>query len=194
MLSLRQLSRQLPRSVARLTSTAARQPLRTPAFAAARTAAHFSTSLLRRQGVFYRPAACPGPCLLFLSPDASTQELAAKLNSEIALEKEQQADDSYRYNCQEYIDNSEFKIEDKPGQEEVHLTRSYGDEKFDCPFLQLRHQLADMRFIASRLPSPLPISTLTTRRPTPKTLLCTAMRTVLSTWMASPEVPTPRVP
>jgi hypothetical protein len=51
MLSLRQLSRQLPRSVARLTSTAARQPLRTPAFAAARTAAHFSTSLLRRQGV-----------------------------------------------------------------------------------------------------------------------------------------------
>jgi complement component 1 Q subcomponent-binding protein len=51
MLSLRQLSRQLPRSVARLTSTAVRQPLRTPAFAAARTAAHFSTSLLRRQGV-----------------------------------------------------------------------------------------------------------------------------------------------
>jgi complement component 1 Q subcomponent-binding protein len=62
--------------------------------------------------------------------DATTQELAAKLNSEIALEKEQQADDSYRYNCQEYIDNSEFKIEDKPGQEEVHLTRTYGDEKF----------------------------------------------------------------
>lgn len=51
MLSLRQLSRQLPRGVARLTSTAARQPLRTPAFAAARTAAHFSTSLIRRQGV-----------------------------------------------------------------------------------------------------------------------------------------------
>lgn len=65
------------------------------------------------------------------SPDATTQELAAKLNSEIALEKEQQADDSYRYNCQEYIDNSEFKIEDKAGTEEVHLTRQYGDEKFD---------------------------------------------------------------
>ncbi|KAH0239414.1 hypothetical protein KCU84_g25417, partial [Aureobasidium melanogenum] len=104
MLSLRQLSRQIPRGVARLTSTTARQPLRTPAFAAARTAAHFSTSLIRRQ-------------------DATTQELAAKLNSEIALEKEQQADDSYRYNCQEYIDNSEFKIEDKAGTEEVHLTR-----------------------------------------------------------------------
>lgn len=50
MLSLRQLSRSLPRGVARLTSTAARQPLRTPAFAAARTAAHFSTSFIRRQG------------------------------------------------------------------------------------------------------------------------------------------------
>ena len=65
------------------------------------------------------------------STDATTQELAAKLNSEIALEKEQQADDSYRYNCQEYIDNSEFKIEDKAGTEEVHLTRTYGDEKYD---------------------------------------------------------------
>lgn len=138
MLSLRQLSRQLPRSVARLTSTAARQPLRTPAFAAARTAAHFSTSLLRRQGVSYRPA-LSSALAHCTSSDATTQELAAKLNSEIALEKEQQADDSYRYNCQEYIDNSEFKIEDKPGQEEVHLTRSYGDEKFDFPLPRLRH-------------------------------------------------------
>ncbi|KAI5205933.1 hypothetical protein E4T42_01770 [Aureobasidium subglaciale] len=116
MLSLRQLSRQLPRGLARLSSTAARQPLRTPAFAAARcAAANFSTSLSRRQ-------------------DATTQELAAKLNSEIALEKEQQADDSYRYNCQEYIDNSDFKIEDKTGQEEVHLTRSYGDESIKVTF------------------------------------------------------------
>ncbi|THW00840.1 hypothetical protein D6D27_00107 [Aureobasidium pullulans] len=120
MLSLRQLSRQLPRGLARLSSTAARQSIRTtqqtsPAFAAIRAAAHFSTSLSRRQ-------------------DATTQELAAKLNSEIALEKEQQADDSYRYNCQEYIDNSEFKIEDKSGQEEVHLTRSYGDENIKVTF------------------------------------------------------------
>ncbi|KAH0260812.1 hypothetical protein KCU71_g20919, partial [Aureobasidium melanogenum] len=59
---------------------------------------------------------------------------AAKLNSEIALEKEQQADDSYRYNCQEYIDNSEFKIEDKAGTEEVHLTRKYGDENIKVTF------------------------------------------------------------
>ena len=101
--------------------------------------------LLTFQPLYSAAKVCPivPLCLLALahctSSDATTQELAAKLNSEIALEKEQQADDSYRYNCQEYIDNSEFKIEDKPGQEEVHLTRSYGDEKFDFPLLRLRH-------------------------------------------------------
>ena len=67
MLSLRQLSRQVPRSVARLTATAARQPLRTPAFAAARTAAQFSTSLFRRQGVSCRSHPCIGPCSLFFT-------------------------------------------------------------------------------------------------------------------------------
>ncbi|CAC9887489.1 unnamed protein product [Aureobasidium pullulans] len=138
MLSLRQLSRQLPRGLARLSSTAARQSIRTtqqtsPAFAAIRAAAHFSTSLSRRQGASLSCRSIAYRQLLTSLADATTQELAAKLNSEIALEKEQQADDSYRYNCQEYIDNSEFKIEDKSGQEEVHLTRSYGDEKSVVP-------------------------------------------------------------
>lgn len=57
MLSLRQLSRQVPRGLARLSSTAARQTVRptqlqsSPVFAALRSAASFSTSLSRRQGI-----------------------------------------------------------------------------------------------------------------------------------------------
>lgn len=47
----------------------------------------------------------------------------------MVLEKDQQ-DDSYRENIKEYLDNSDFGIEDTAGQEEVHLTRTYGDEKY----------------------------------------------------------------
>ena len=30
----------------------------------------------------------------------------------------------------EYMENTEFKIQDTPGQEEVVLTRTFGDEKY----------------------------------------------------------------
>ena len=58
----------------------------------------------------------------------ANEELAAKLNSEISIEKDQQ-EDSYRGNIKEYLDNTDFQLEDTPGQEEVFLTRTYGDEK-----------------------------------------------------------------
>lgn len=50
----------------------------------------------------------------------------------MVLEKDQQ-EDSYRDNIKEYVDNSDFQIEDTAGQEEVHLTRTYGDEKCAAP-------------------------------------------------------------
>ena len=30
----------------------------------------------------------------------------------------------------EYLDNTEFKVQDTPGEEEVVMTRSFGDEKY----------------------------------------------------------------
>lgn len=60
--------------------------------------------------------------------ESTDQELAAKLNSEIALEKDNQ-DDAFRDSIKEYLDNSDYQIEDVPGQEDVHLTRTFGDEK-----------------------------------------------------------------
>ena len=59
---------------------------------------------------------------------AGNEELVAKLQSEITLEEEQQ-EDGIRGNLKEYLDSSEFKLEDVPGQEEVALSRTYGDEK-----------------------------------------------------------------
>lgn len=44
------------------------------------------------------------------------------------IEKDQQ-EESFRGNIKEFLENSEFEIEDTPGQEEVHLTRTYGDEQ-----------------------------------------------------------------
>lgn len=55
-------------------------------------------------------------------------ELAAKLNSEIALEKDNQ-EDSYRESITDYLENSEYQIEDVEGHEEVHLTRTFGEEQ-----------------------------------------------------------------
>ncbi|GAB7351369.1 hypothetical protein MBLNU459_g2052t1 [Dothideomycetes sp. NU459] len=126
MLSLRSIARQLPRSAARLSAAAAR-PAQRPAQlqslslawrpAVARTGgASFSTSFVRRSDI-----------------DSANEELAAKLNSEIVLETDQQ-DDSYRENIKEYLENSDFQIEDTAGQEEVHLTRTYGDEKIKVTF------------------------------------------------------------
>lgn len=64
-----------------------------------------------------------------IDSESANEELAAKLNSEIALEKDNQ-DDAFRESIKEYLDNSDFQIEDVAGQEEVHLTRTYGDEKY----------------------------------------------------------------
>lgn len=58
----------------------------------------------------------------------SNVELAAKLNSEIALEKDNQ-EDSYRESITDYLENSEYQIEDVEGHEEVHLTRTFGEEQ-----------------------------------------------------------------
>ena len=51
-----------------------------------------------------------------------------KLNEEINVEQETQ-DDSIREELQQYLDSSEFQLENIPGQQEVALTRTYGDEK-----------------------------------------------------------------
>ena len=57
------------------------------------------------------------------------QELAAKLDSELQMEKEMRDTDQLPPNVKDFLDNSPFDIVDTPGQEEVVLTRTFGDEK-----------------------------------------------------------------
>ncbi|KAL1301657.1 hypothetical protein AAFC00_005877 [Neodothiora populina] len=122
MLSLRSFARGVPKNVSRLAlRTVVQRPAQLQAVAwrpilANRAAAPFSTSLSR-----------------FQDNESANQELAAKLNSEIALEKENQ-DEDFRESIKEYLDNSDYQIEDVEGQEDVHLTRTFGDEKIKITF------------------------------------------------------------
>ncbi|KAL9122051.1 MAG: hypothetical protein Q9187_001398 [Circinaria calcarea] len=62
------------------------------------------------------------------------QELSAKFESELQLEKEMRDTDELPANVKDFLDNSPFELHDTPGQEEVVLTRTFGDEKIRITF------------------------------------------------------------
>ncbi|KAI5841286.1 mitochondrial glycoprotein [Tricharina praecox] len=62
------------------------------------------------------------------------EELALKLESELNLEKEVSENDEIPQIVADFIQNSSFKINDKPGQEEVELIRKFGDETIRVVF------------------------------------------------------------
>lgn len=62
------------------------------------------------------------------------QELSAKIESELQMEKDIRDSEQYPASVQEYIDNSPFKLHDTPGQEEVVMTRQFGDETIRLSF------------------------------------------------------------
>ncbi|PVH96664.1 mitochondrial glyco protein [Periconia macrospinosa] len=126
MYALRNLARSTPRSVARFSSKATIRPqpslFRTAALQPSwsqftpRLTASFHVSAVKKQDSEVR------------------EELVAKLQSEISLEEEMKDSEELSTNIQEYIDNSAFKLEDKPGHQEVTLTRKFGDETIRVTF------------------------------------------------------------
>lgn len=56
-------------------------------------------------------------------------ELAAKLESELSLEQDMRDPDAFPAGLKEFLDNTPFTLQDTPGNEEVVLTRKYGDEE-----------------------------------------------------------------
>lgn len=58
----------------------------------------------------------------------------AKLQSEITMEEEMRDDENYSTNIRDYLENSPFELEEKPGQEEIVLTRKFGDENIRVTF------------------------------------------------------------
>jgi len=62
------------------------------------------------------------------------QELSAKLEDELQMEKEMTESDDLPPNLKEFMDTSQFQIHDTPGEEEVVLTRSFGNERIRITF------------------------------------------------------------
>lgn len=62
------------------------------------------------------------------------QELSAKIESELQLEKEMRDSEKLPSTLQDYLDSSSFELHDTPGQEEVVLTRKFGDESLRVSF------------------------------------------------------------
>ncbi|KAL8944773.1 MAG: hypothetical protein Q9216_000195 [Gyalolechia sp. 2 TL-2023] len=62
------------------------------------------------------------------------QQLSAKLESELQIEKETRDSDTLPADIKDYLDNSPFQLEDVPGHEEVALTRKFGDESIRITF------------------------------------------------------------
>jgi len=123
MLSLRNIARSAPRA-ARFTKairpqaslfrqTAAFQPAWSQA--APKLTASFHMSAVRRE-------------------QGSNEELVAKIQSEISMEEDMKEDDDLSANIKEYLENSPFEIEDKAGNQEVILSRTFGDEKIRITF------------------------------------------------------------
>ncbi|ESZ96807.1 hypothetical protein SBOR_2808 [Sclerotinia borealis F-4128] len=124
MLSLRTIARSAPRVARGLTSTAIRTATRPTllqvAFPASRLqcASAFSTSSMRAKSA---------------SPE-SDAELAEKLGAEIQMEEDMKNEEDLPTSVKDYLENAPFKLLDKPGHEEVVLTRNFGDEKIRVSF------------------------------------------------------------
>ncbi|KAI4281342.1 MAG: hypothetical protein L6R35_005678 [Caloplaca aegaea] len=127
MISMRCLGRSVPRQILRLNpklpqrtlSTIRRSSLLQQSWKGAPIARHaaFSTSQLARE-----------------KEGQVDQELSAKVESELRIENETRDSESLPANIQEFLDNSAFELEDIPGQEEVALTRTFGDESIRITF------------------------------------------------------------
>lgn len=69
------------------------------------------------------------------------QELSAKLENELSLEKETRDSKQLPPGVQEFLDNSSFELKDIPGNEEVVLTKKFGDET-----IKVKFSIADMNY------------------------------------------------
>ncbi|KAK2802526.1 hypothetical protein FQN50_007332 [Emmonsiellopsis sp. PD_5] len=124
MFSLRAFTRSVPRTVSRSIATSARLASK-PSIAQSTWmraprpffAASFSTTRSR-----WQPAG------------QSDFELAAKLQEEMSLETESEASERVPEAVQYYLDNSPFELQTKAGEDEVVLTRKFGDEKIRVAF------------------------------------------------------------
>ncbi|ETS73776.1 hypothetical protein PFICI_14722 [Pestalotiopsis fici W106-1] len=127
MMSMRAIARSAPRGIARISSTALRQPtiarsslvkstpwapLRSTQFTSA-----FSTTLYRRA-----PAG------------EVDEELSAKLDSELSYENELKDSEPTPASVKDFLENSPFELIDTAGKQDVILKRKFGNETITVSF------------------------------------------------------------
>lgn len=121
MLSLRVVARSAPRTLSRLGSTAVRQ-----------SAAARSSSLLKSSWAPIRTSQLTSA--FSTTPLRSKQagevdsELSSKLDSELQFETEMRDEEETPATIKDFLENSPFELKDIPGQEDVYLTRKFGNE------------------------------------------------------------------
>ncbi|KAL8934195.1 MAG: hypothetical protein Q9211_005358 [Gyalolechia sp. 1 TL-2023] len=127
MMSMRYIGRSVPRQLLRLNPQLPRRTLST-----VRQSTLLQQSLQGVSGPRY--AAFSTSQVVREAESQVDQQLSAKLESELQIEKETRDSDTIPAEIQEYIHNSPFQLEDVPGQEEVALTRKFGDESIRITF------------------------------------------------------------
>lgn len=64
------------------------------------------------------------------------EELAAKLSSELEFETSVKEGETLPASIKDFLENGQFELKDVPGQQDVFLTRNFGNEKYASLYYQ----------------------------------------------------------
>ncbi|KKZ62089.1 hypothetical protein EMCG_03452 [[Emmonsia] crescens] len=127
MFSLRAFTRSVPRTLSRSMTISARSTVSKPSI--------FQSTWIRAPRHLYPATAAFSTTRARWEPAGQSDlELAAKLHEEMKYEENNSSVETPPESVQYYIDNSPFEIQHKEGEDEVVLTRTFGDEKIRVAF------------------------------------------------------------
>lgn len=130
MISLRTALRSAPRNLARLTGSGSSLSSAISR-RAARAVLPTRVAVTSHTGLVSNQLRALSTSFHVRAPAGETdEELSAKLDSEIQFEREVKEDDLVPASIKDFLENGPFEIVDTPGQEEVVLTREFGNEKY----------------------------------------------------------------
>ena len=131
MMSLRAAARSAPRTLTRLSSTAARSTTASASasvLSVARPLARSSWAPLRSTTGQQLGAAFSTTPLRGKPAGQVDEELSVKLESELRFESEMKENEQQPASVKDFLANSPFELKDVPGKEDVYLVRKFGNE------------------------------------------------------------------
>lgn len=130
MMSLRAAARSAPRTLTRLSSTAARSTTASASasvLSVARPLARSWAPLRSTTGQQLGAAFSTTP-LRGKPAGQVDEELSVKLESELQFESEMKENEQQPASVKDFLANSPFELKDVPGKEDVYLVRKFGNE------------------------------------------------------------------